>query len=308
MPTLLLVCEDFDHNPRWADVLARIVHDSTPAYRVCACDWQQASSTLESLRRHSEAPEWVILQTRYPEPWQWCFLHELLISLKTSSSQVVFWTASQRRPEALKSVVMGCGGFLPLLASEPELSALWQALLASGSLIPRRVPQVPQAHRRLADRPITLVVQPGLPHPRMYNGGRAIAGGPRGKPPLEPGRVMENLPDLHWASMGRLGLSPAVKTPPKPAWSLRQALPHAPGPSHAHWHPDALSPRKREVFEQMVDLYTYKEIGRDLGISAETVKDHASAILEASGCRSRIEVVARWAEWLRLLRDQSSDG
>lgn len=129
---------------------------------------------------------------------------------------------------------------------------------------------------------------------RSYSGGRARTPGQAAKPAPELQRVMENLPALHWVSAGQTGRSPQTPKTPKTPMAGQTSRAAA-----GQWHPDLLSPRRREVFGLMVDLFHYKEIARQLGISAETVKDHARAILAACGCRDRVELVSRWAEWLR---------
>ncbi|MEJ7137636.1 LuxR C-terminal-related transcriptional regulator [Amphibiibacter pelophylacis] len=128
---------------------------------------------------------------------------------------------------------------------------------------------------------------------RSYSGGRARLPGQAAKPPPELQRVMENVPALHWVSAGQTGRSPLAASVSSKAVGLRSQ------PTPGQWHPGLLSQRRREVFELMVDLFYYKEIARRLGISAETVKDHARGILEACDCRDRVELVSRWAEWLR---------
>ena len=50
---------------------------------------------------------------------------------------------------------------------------------------------------------------------------------------------------------------------------------------------EQLSPREREVLRLIARGYTYKEVGRDLGISAKTVDHHVSAVLAKLGVPSR---------------------
>jgi RNA polymerase sigma factor (sigma-70 family) len=52
-----------------------------------------------------------------------------------------------------------------------------------------------------------------------------------------------------------------------------------------------LSPRERQVFAQVLQGLTNKEIAANLGISESTAKFHVSAILKKCGVRSRLDVV-----------------
>ncbi|ADB50571.1 LuxR C-terminal-related transcriptional regulator [Conexibacter woesei] len=54
---------------------------------------------------------------------------------------------------------------------------------------------------------------------------------------------------------------------------------------------DALSARELQVFELLVDGLTNAEIGHELGIALNTVKQHVRHIYEKLGARSRVEAV-----------------
>jgi DNA-binding NarL/FixJ family response regulator len=63
---------------------------------------------------------------------------------------------------------------------------------------------------------------------------------------------------------------------------------------------DQLSPREREVLRLIARGYTYKEVGRDLSISAKTVESHVSSVLRKLQLSTRHELT-RWATDRRLV-------
>jgi len=63
---------------------------------------------------------------------------------------------------------------------------------------------------------------------------------------------------------------------------------------------DQLSPREREVLRLIARGYTYKEVARDLGISAKTVESHVSSVLRKLQLSTRHELT-RWATDRRLV-------
>ena len=63
---------------------------------------------------------------------------------------------------------------------------------------------------------------------------------------------------------------------------------------------DRLSPREREVMQHLARGYAYKEIARELHISARTVESHASAVLRKLQLSSRHELT-HWAAQHRLV-------
>ena len=63
---------------------------------------------------------------------------------------------------------------------------------------------------------------------------------------------------------------------------------------------DQLSPREREALRLIAAGYTYKEVGRDLGISAKTVESHVSSVLRKLQLSTRHELT-RWATDRRLV-------
>ena len=63
---------------------------------------------------------------------------------------------------------------------------------------------------------------------------------------------------------------------------------------------DRLSQREREVMRLIARGYAYKEVARDLGISAKTVETHVSSVLRKLQLSSRHQL-ARWATDRRLL-------
>jgi DNA-binding NarL/FixJ family response regulator len=63
---------------------------------------------------------------------------------------------------------------------------------------------------------------------------------------------------------------------------------------------DQLSPREREVLRLIARGYTYKEVARDLTISAKTVESHVSSVLRKLQLSTRYELT-RWATDRRLV-------
>jgi DNA-binding NarL/FixJ family response regulator len=63
---------------------------------------------------------------------------------------------------------------------------------------------------------------------------------------------------------------------------------------------DQLSPRERDVLRLIARGYTYKEVARDLGISAKTVESHVSSVLRKLQLSTRHELT-RWATDRRLV-------
>ena len=57
--------------------------------------------------------------------------------------------------------------------------------------------------------------------------------------------------------------------------------------------PDRLTPREREVLEQLADGLSNRAIGEALGISAHTVKFHVDALLDKLSARSRTQAVVK---------------
>jgi DNA-binding NarL/FixJ family response regulator len=63
---------------------------------------------------------------------------------------------------------------------------------------------------------------------------------------------------------------------------------------------EQLSPREREVLRLIARGYTYKEVARDLTISAKTVESHVSSVLRKLQLSTRHELT-RWATDRRLV-------
>lgn len=62
---------------------------------------------------------------------------------------------------------------------------------------------------------------------------------------------------------------------------------------------DQLTPREREVLRLIARGYAYKEIARELGISAKTVESHVSAVLRKLQLANRYQL-SHWAAERRL--------
>ena len=63
---------------------------------------------------------------------------------------------------------------------------------------------------------------------------------------------------------------------------------------------DQLSAREREVLRLIARGYTYKEVARELSISAKTVESHVSAVLRKLQLSTRHQL-SRWAAERRLI-------
>ncbi|HEX7459267.1 MAG TPA: response regulator transcription factor [Acidimicrobiales bacterium] len=63
---------------------------------------------------------------------------------------------------------------------------------------------------------------------------------------------------------------------------------------------DQLAPREREVLRLIARGYTYKEVARDLTISAKTVESHVSSVLRKLQLSTRHELT-KWATDRRLV-------
>ena len=70
------------------------------------------------------------------------------------------------------------------------------------------------------------------------------------------------------------------------AWSPPASPPPEPAPNR-------LTPREREVLEQLADGLSNRAIGEVLGISAHTVKFHVDALLDKLSARSRTQAVVK---------------
>ena len=54
---------------------------------------------------------------------------------------------------------------------------------------------------------------------------------------------------------------------------------------------DALTPRERQILQQLAEGTTNKEMARTLGISIKTVETHRATIMRKLGARSVVDVV-----------------
>ncbi|MGH8981466.1 MAG: response regulator transcription factor, partial [Acidimicrobiales bacterium] len=63
---------------------------------------------------------------------------------------------------------------------------------------------------------------------------------------------------------------------------------------------DQLSSREREVLRFIARGYTYREVGRELGISVKTVESHVSAVLRKLQLSTRHQLTY-WATERRLV-------
>ena len=56
----------------------------------------------------------------------------------------------------------------------------------------------------------------------------------------------------------------------------------------------ALSSRDRQVAQLLIDGYSDEQIAARLGVSPDTVRKSAAAILQKTGSRNRPHLAARW--------------
>ena len=63
---------------------------------------------------------------------------------------------------------------------------------------------------------------------------------------------------------------------------------------------DQLSPREQQVLRLIARGYTYKEVAKDLTISAKTVESHVSSVLRKLQLSTRHELT-KWATDRRLV-------
>jgi len=79
---------------------------------------------------------------------------------------------------------------------------------------------------------------------------------------------------------------------PTPREPARTPLTDRPVPCITHARPDPPTERELQVLQGMVRGQTNREIGRDLFLSADTVKTHASRLFRRLGAHDRGHAVA----------------
>ena len=73
---------------------------------------------------------------------------------------------------------------------------------------------------------------------------------------------------------------------------LRVLLVESPKPrTEKPARPDPLTPRETDVLKLIVQGYTNRQVGEELGISVRTVEGHRANLLEKLGLRTRVELV-----------------
>jgi len=87
---------------------------------------------------------------------------------------------------------------------------------------------------------------------------------------------------------------------PRLAGFVLDAFSHTAAPDTVDPELDQISPREREVLRLIARGYTYKEVARDLTISAKTVESHVSSVLRKLQLSTRHELT-RWATDRRLI-------
>jgi DNA-binding NarL/FixJ family response regulator len=108
----------------------------------------------------------------------------------------------------------------------------------------------------------------------------------------------ELLQAVHRVAAGDAVFSPRLAGFVLDAFSARTGTDSL-GPGHDP-ELDQLSPREREVLRHIARGYTYKEVARDLSISAKTVESHVSSVLRKLQLSTRHELT-RWATDRRLV-------
>lgn len=123
--------------------------------------------------------------------------------------------------------------------------------------------------------------------------GRSLTAGPGGRQPVEP-RVL---------ILAEVGASDVVAV----MQSLRAALPagtrlltkvsaRAEATASAN-HASTLNTRQWQIFALLAEGLTNKQIGRRLGLSHFTVRNHIGHILQAVGVKSRRQAAQTFATW-----------
>lgn len=84
---------------------------------------------------------------------------------------------------------------------------------------------------------------------------------------------------------------PAAAALPAPI-APAAAAPAAPPPTEPDGGANPLSPRERRVLDLLAEGRSNKEIARELGVSANTVKTHLANLYAKLGARRRTEAVA----------------
>jgi DNA-binding NarL/FixJ family response regulator len=97
----------------------------------------------------------------------------------------------------------------------------------------------------------------------------------------------------------RVGAGDAVFSP-RLAGFVLDAFSQGTAPGTVDPELDQLSPRERQVLRLIARGYTYKEVARDLTISAKTVESHVSSVLRKLQLSTRHELT-RWATDRRLV-------
>ena len=88
---------------------------------------------------------------------------------------------------------------------------------------------------------------------------------------------------IHTIRRGDLYVDPAM---------LRVLLVESPKPrTEQPASPDPLTPRETDVLKLIVQGYTNRQVGEELGISVRTVEGHRANLLEKLGLRTRVELV-----------------
>jgi len=105
-------------------------------------------------------------------------------------------------------------------------------------------------------------------------------------------------PDDLVAAIGAVAAGDAVFSPRLAGFVLDAFSSEAPPATDPEL--EQLTPREREVLRLIARGYAYKEVARDLGISAKTVETHVSSVLRKLQLSSRHQL-ARWATDRRLL-------
>ena len=120
---------------------------------------------------------------------------------------------------------------------------------------------------------------------------------------MRAGYVTKNIsgPELVEA-IRRIAEGDAVFSPRLAGFVLDAFADQGPGPGATPtFDPefDQLTPRERQVLRLIARGYAYKEIARELGISAKTVESHVSAVLRKLQLTNRYQLT-NWANERRI--------
>jgi DNA-binding NarL/FixJ family response regulator len=187
-------------------------------------------------------------------------------------TKVILLTTFDLDEYAFAGLKAGASGFLLKDVRPAELVAAVRAVAAGDAAVSPRVT------RRMLE--LFAPELPGAPS-AGHAGGPGLPGGARAGSGMAGDRRIGGRGD---AASGLSGIGHPETAPPGPAFS--QDLEGVVGEELA-----TLTPKERDVFDQMALGLTNAEIAAKLYVSEATVKTHVGAVLKKLGLRDRVHVV-----------------